>query len=266
MLAAGAGLIVAMLHGCSLLLDNGGSTQIPETCAGGGPVVFAVSGREGSPAPGVTGLMQTAVLKAAYDGAPIEIVNVDGRPKLAFIKNLNPVGSTSYQRKALIHSITSTVAGIRATSPGADPLDALEVASEAVRATCDHGGTVYLEDSGLQDMAPLNFRSPGLLDANPASIVRFLSRNHELPNLKGMTVVLVGIGDTAPPQHPLDTQQQGSLRKIWSAIATAAGARLVQVDPTPRSGSAPSHVPPALLVPIPREPQWPGQARSGVRP
>jgi hypothetical protein len=250
-LAAVAGLIVLILHS-SLSLANRTSAQ---NCAGGGPIVFAVSGRQSSPAPALTSVMQAAVAKAVQDGSSIGIVNVDGNPKLTFENTLGSSGTQLAKREVALR-FEAMVSAVRAKSPDADVVDALNVAGEWVRATCDHGGTVYLEDSGLQDVAPLNFRTPGLLEENPAHIAKSLFLKQELPDLNGMNVVLVGIGDTAPPQHPLSIAQQKSLRAIWSAIVTAAGARQpVQVDLTPLSQPAPSHVPQVQLVPIPPESQ-----------
>lgn len=129
-------------------------------------------------------------------------------------------------------------------------LDALSVAGQAVRAACTHGGTVYLEDSGLQETGALNFREPGLLQAKPSEVVARLAREGELPtSLKGETVFLVGIGDTAPPQGQLSISQQTNLVAIWRAIAKASGA-MVYVDPIPRGGPAPTHVPPVEIVPV----------------
>ena len=66
-----------------------------------------------------------------------------------------------------------------------------------------------------------------------------------------MTVVLAGVGDTAPPQVPLSISEQDNVIAIWSAIAKAGGATSVRVDPAPLSGPAPAHVPAVLLVPVP---------------
>jgi hypothetical protein len=98
----------------------------------------------------------------------------------------------------------------------------------------------------------VNFRQPGMLDATPAAVVSFLARRHELPYLTGVTVVLVGLGDTAAPQIPLSISEQNNVVAIWSAIAKAGGATLVRIDPAPLSGRAPAHVPAVSLVRVPR--------------
>jgi hypothetical protein len=127
-------------------------------------------------------------------------------------------------------------------------LDALEIAGEAVRAACSRGGTIYLADSGLQETSPLNFHNPGLLASSPAKVVATLTKAHDIPNLSGMTVTLVGIGNTAPPQDQLSIGQRANLINIWSAIVKAAGAHL-KIDTQPRDNAAPTHVPSVQLVP-----------------
>jgi outer membrane protein OmpA-like peptidoglycan-associated protein len=169
-------------------------------------------------------------------------------------------------RSIYLGDLTSTITGIRARYAHASILSALDVAGRAVRAACPYGGTVYLEDSGLQETGPLNFRQPGTLQSNPRDVVTFLTREHELPNLKGMAIVLVGIGDTTPPQQPLSISQRANLIAIWRAIAVAAEATSVFVDPTPRSGPAPAHVPSVALVPIPRQQSWSPSDKTFVFP
>ena len=115
---------------------------------------------------------------------------------------------------------------VRAAQPDADLLKALDVASRAA----GQGGTVVLVDSGLQTKAPLDFTSPGLLDADTGYLVDYLRRGGFLPDLRGRVVILAGIGVPAAPQAALDLPRQRHLVHIWTAIATAAGAMSVSVS------------------------------------
>ena len=248
------------------------SASMPQACTKDGPVVFAVAGRQNSPAPVLTGGMRFAAATAAREGSAIGVVDVDGRPRLIMAgafsdPGANPVAGQAAQQHFL-GSLSSAVQRTRAAYPHADVLDGLNVAGHAIRAACSYGGTIYLEDSGLQETGLVNFRQPGMLGATPADVVSYLARLHDLPGLAGMTVVLVGAGETAPPQLPLSISQQDNVVAIWSAIAKAGGAASVRVDPAPLSGPAPAHVPPVLLVPVPSEPAWtppgtPGSSSAG---
>jgi len=248
-----------------------GSPTMPTGCTKTGPVVFVVSGRQNSPAPGLTATMIVAILRGAKDGSPIGIVNLDGRPK--FSRGFRFSDPTAGNPDALHqdqntfeHGVANWITAIRATAPHADVLDALQIAGRAIRSACGHGGAIYLEDSGLSETGPMSFRQAGLLEAVPRDVVAFLARNHEIPALAGITVWLIGIGDTAPPQHRLSISQQRNLTGIWSGIARAAGAS-VRVDPAPSTASAPVNVPAVLLVPVPPTAAWnPQPGRPHVFP
>lgn len=239
------------------------SAYMPQACTKDGPVVFAVAGRRNSPAPVLTGSMQSAAATAVREGSAVGVVDVDGRPRLVLAgaftdPGANPLALQAAQQHYL-GSLEAAVEDVRASAPHVDVLDALNVAGHAIRAACPHGGTVYLEDSGLQETGWVNFTQPGMLGAAPATVVSFLTREHQLPYLPGMTVVLVGCGDIAPPQLPLNISQQDQVTAIWSAIVKAGGATSVRIDPLPLSGAAPSGVPPVSLVPVPATiPKIPG--------
>ena len=162
-------------------------------------------------------------------------------------------------------TVAKAVQAVRAASPHADVLDALNDAGRLIRSTSAQGGTVFLEDSGLQDSQPLNFTEPGQLEALPADVVTFLAGQEEVPDLTGVTVVLVGIGDTAPPQQPLGIGLQNHLRAIWTAIIKAGGGR-VETDPYPQQNPAPAHVPTVSLVKVPALRTWPGPSTGASLP
>jgi hypothetical protein len=231
---------------------NAGTAVMPSYCNAGGPIVFVVSGREDSPAPALIGSMVSAAMNAIKGSSPIGLVSLDGRPELVaagiFTATGNPV-AVDQARIMDFDLIAEAVSHVRAKSPHADVLDALEVAADAVRSACGHGGTIYVLDSGLQDIGPVNFREPKLLSTRPSNIVAELQGEHELPHLQGISIVLVGFGYTSPPQSQLSIAQQTNLIAIWSAIAKAGGAASVRVDPTPRGAPAPTQVPPVQLVP-----------------
>jgi OmpA-OmpF porin, OOP family len=239
---------------------NSVPVSMPQSCTKAGPVVFVVSGRRNSPAPVLTASMQSGAATAVREGSAIGLVDLDGSPQLTVAGHfIDPGVNAAALRNdeyEYLRSLATAMEHTRASSPNANVLAALQVAGRAVRAACPHGGTIYLEDSGLQDVGPVNFRQPGMLGASAADVVAFLANGGELPDLSGMTVVLVGVGDTAPPQPPLNLSQQANLVAIWKAIAYASGATSVRVDPTPLNGPAPAHVPSVLLIPVPTEQAW----------
>ena len=256
MLGSMAVILGGLTAGHVIHWSSAGNPQVtmPQTRAQASPVVFAVSGRQDSPRPAMTSSMQSAAATAAAEGAPIGLVDLDGRPRLTMIRVFHDPGMSPAARpdakRSFLARIAAAVRSTRAAFPDVNVLGALDVAAQAIRARCPHGGTIYLEDSGLQDIPPVNFRQAGMLSASPADVVTSLDNARQLPRLNGMTVILVGIGDTAAPQAPLNSSQQASVTAIWTAIAKAAGATSVQVDSASRSGPAPTSVPAVAPVSV----------------
>ena len=267
--SAVAGVVIAAALGTILTACSSGHRSapvpsmpaMPLKCTKSGPVVFVVSGRQNSPAPAATGAMFTAAQTAIQQGSPIGLVDLDGKPRLTLAgrfadKGVNSAALQNDQQNYL-NELMSAIQDTRAEFPHADMLDALNQAGRAAHAGCSHSGTVYVEDSGLQETGPINFRRPGLLAASAADVVAFLKGAKELPYLAGLKVVFAGLGDTASPQHSLSIAQQKNVIAIWTAVAYAGRATSVVIDSAPRAGiSAPRHAPPVLLVPVPAEPVW----------
>jgi OOP family OmpA-OmpF porin len=184
-------------------------------------------------------------------GQGVTLVRVDGGPTIACVMTFNASAKNPVARKrnveqfaaALQHAVTE----LTAAALEANPLDALGVAAAAA----GPGGTVVLIDSGLQTVAPLDFRKPGLLGADIDSVVRALARARALPDLHGRKVVLAGIGYTAPPQPPLDENRRAHLIELWQKIVTAAGAGPVVPVMSPNTTPAVDRLPKVGIVPVP---------------
>lgn len=112
-------------------------------------------------------------------------------------------------------------------------------------------GTIVLVDSGLQTMGILDYTQRGMLRADPSDLVDGLRGSGQLPDLSGLRVFVVGLGDTAAPQEALDPASRTALVEQWTALLTAAGADCVGVDPLPLTGAAPAVAPTVPTVPVP---------------
>lgn len=230
-----------------------------------GPVAVAISGRANSPAP-VLPPSGEQVVHGAVDavpigevGPPISLVEIDGRPSLvasaAFSSPAEFPQAVDRDRETFLADFRAAASAVRATEPEADVLGGLAIAARAARDGAA-AGTVVLVDSGLSTVPPLDFRQPGLLDADPGEVVEFLDSTGAVPDLRGLTVLLAGIGDTAPPQPPLDVARQAALVELWSGIARRGGADCVGAASTPRGSAAVTGVPPVGIVEIPAPPSF----------
>ncbi|MDX3455456.1 OmpA family protein [Streptomyces sp. ME02-8801-2C] len=246
------GLVVTTAVGC----DTAGARSAPPPASGcpaaeTKALALVLGAHANSPAPQPSRYVNT-LLDAAVDAkAPVVVVRVDGSPETVFSEAFRTNGQNdparAADRKAYIKRVKAVLRSTKAERPEADPLTALALAARAV----GPGGTVAIVDSGLQTVAPLDFRESGVLDAEPGDVAAFLARNASLPQLTGINVVLNGIGDTAVPQESLPLRRQGNLVAIWQAIAQKAKAACVSVDTTPRQGHSLPDTPAVSRVPVP---------------
>lgn len=246
------------------------------TCLGsaGGDLAIAVGARANRPAPQPPGEkkdylpaeIRYLVERTAHTGIRITLVRVDGEPTIANFGEIRTdasgIEAWRQDKAQLVNGATTALTAVRADprQPEADPLAALGVAGRTVAP----GGTVILLDSGLQTTAPLDFREEGMLFARPEDIVGPLTKARQLPDLTDRTVVLVGIGETAPTQKRLGEAERANLIDVWRLIAKEAKARCVEVIDRSLTHAALPDMPNVSTVPIP-EPTPPPRVCGDTR-
>lgn len=261
------GSVLAVLVVVTALLTAGCSswsrlarvhTVAAASCPHPGAVVLVVGAHRDVPAPALVPSQDprvTCLISAAIrDKKPVLIVVADGQPKAIRLALPDGTGSLAQQNSPWesqdLTQVEAAVAAARPDSAGADDLAALVVAADAVRTVGARHAWLVLLDSGLDDRGALDFTVPGMLAAAPAEVARQLSRDGGLPPLHGFTVVLAGLGYTAPPQVLPSAKWRSSITAIWAAVAAAAGAR-VEVIPVPVQGPSVRTGEPVELVPMP---------------
>jgi OOP family OmpA-OmpF porin len=167
-------------------------------------------------------------------------------------KNATAENHNRDQFRAAVRGMVGRTAALQ---PESNPLEALGKAAAAA----GPGGTVALIDSGLQTVAPLDFRQPGLLAADPDTVVAALARDGQLPDLHGRKVVLAGIGYTTEPQTALDENRRSHLIELWQKIVTRAGAESVEPVIAPDTTPSRDGLPTVATVTVPP----PGQLDLG---
>ncbi|GAA2850166.1 hypothetical protein Acy02nite_33310 [Actinoplanes cyaneus] len=221
-----------------------------------GSYAIAVGAHSNSPPPPIPPELIIRMVEGLNGDERASIVRADGSPSL--IKRLNysheAHRSESLQNRLaasnqFIIEVAAAIDGVRADSAEAAPLAALSLAAREA----GKGGAVVLLDSGLQTVAPLDFRK-GFITTSPMEISTWLKENRLLPDLRERTVLLAGLGDTAAPQPSLDEALHADLVAIWQQIVKDAGASCVSVVAEPAMGTTLSGLPPVGVVPLPRTP------------
>jgi outer membrane protein OmpA-like peptidoglycan-associated protein len=213
--------------------------------------------RANNPAPELPAPTDQILYSALADSRPIEVVVPDGAPTgTATFKFESAAGNGDALRAEFEEyraALGAEFAALRSEEAEVDTLGALSLAGRSMA----EPGVILVVDSGLQTLAPLDFPGEGLLAAEPGDVAAYLEETDYLPDLKGQTVVWVGLGDTAAPQETLPTPQRNDLRRIWTAVLEAAGA-CVEFPDAPLT-TAPAHDDFAAVTPtpIPESPEAP---------
>jgi hypothetical protein len=231
-----------------------------------GDLAIVIGAHSNAPMPKLVGRMLSTAEVAVRNRQSIKLILNSGSPQVLDPYRGDCINSFACQQDTA--RLESLVERESSSSPGNNLLDAIDVAS---RALSDETGTKTLGiiDSGLQTAWPLQFQdSSTLIDADAGDIVQYVESKGPLPNLKGIHVILSGIGDTAAPQGPLNIGQRDALVGIWTAICNAAGAASVYSErfpltTAPHVGQAPV---PTVSISSPAIPASVGPASRFVVP
>jgi outer membrane protein OmpA-like peptidoglycan-associated protein len=245
-----------LVTSCSSLAGlSGMNAPVAQHCGDPRGIVLIIGAHRNAPAPSLGSRLSCQVAATIRAHLPVWIVVASGQPLVITPQLASGQGGTLAQQNSPwvqqdVRRVQAAVAAARPDSPGIDDLAALAVAADEARSAGDPHAELALIDSGLDDRGALDFIVPGMLAAAPAEVARQLQASGNLPDLRGFTVLLVGIGYTSPPQAPLSAKWRSSITQIWAAVVTAAGAE-VQVIPQPGQGPSVKTDQPVQAVAIP---------------
>ncbi len=266
-LTAAAGLV--LLASCSSLSGlSGTATTTALRCENPQAVMLVVGAHLDAPEPLLGPSVVCQLTAAVRDGKPVRIVVASGQPQLIDPQLANVTGGTLAQQDSPrvqqdVQRVVAAVAAARPDAPGVDDLAALAVAADEARSAGAAQADLVLIDSGLDDRGALDFTVPGLVAATPAEVAAQLKAAGNLPDLRGFTVVLVGIGYTAAPQPPLSDKWRTNVTSIWVSVLQAAGAK-VEVIPQPGQGPSVRTDEPVRLIPVPATQQVQPATRTTI--
>jgi outer membrane protein OmpA-like peptidoglycan-associated protein len=208
-----------------------------------------------APKPSLDPRLVCQVAAAIRAGKPVRIVVATGQPYLISPQLASVKGGTIAQQNSPrvqqdVQRIQAAIASARPDSPGVDDLAALSVAADEARSAGDPHAELVLIDSGLDDRGALDFTVPGMVSATPAEVAQQLKASGNMPDLRGFTVLLIGIGYTAPPQAPLSAKWRSNLTQIWAKVLRPAGAK-IEIIPQPGQGPSVKTDEPVQPVPVP---------------
>ncbi|MFJ7212653.1 OmpA family protein [Amycolatopsis sp. NPDC098790] len=220
-----------------------------------GPVVLAISGRQGSPGFSMSSttaqVVQAAIFRRNFS-EPVTYVNVDGLPSVVGRRATTPLEPAADRFKVPIEEIAGEAAKVRARVPEVDVLSALDASARAAKPV--RSGTIIMFDSGLSTAGGVNFDDETSIDVAADDMIEHLNTSGYLPDLSGMTVIFVGLGEVNAPQRSLRPAQRRHLAVLWKQIAHAAGAKCADTLDEIGHPTAPGDVPPVRQVAVPPPP------------
>lgn len=245
-LAAALAMAAGGLAGCS----TGAGEQTP-FCAigaqgarpsGDGHAIVVVSDVAGAPTWSLTDKITAALSGVLETGGRVDLVSTAGDGYLCAAEDwgqavakedANPRKRDQVLQVNLLQ-ITSQLARAPRDN-GSDAYAALHMAADQFTSVGSSHKLLILLASGLNDHGDLDYTT-GLLGSEPREVVSSLKHLGALPDLGGVTVIVAGLGWTAPDQKPLNDRLRSNVEKTYATVLSASGAE-VTVDPAPQSGA-----------------------------
>ena len=180
-----------------------------------------------------------SIYESCYSYGSVTIIVADGEPYVAADFNVKKPKANvdKSKRKMLAEENAATIIkklySFAAKTPEVDTLSALTIAGDKLNASDCSVKKVILDDSCLSTTGLLNFASSQLLiEEDAESIVEQLVDRKSLPNLSGVNVEVIGLGQTSGDQTSLTPSLKAQLTEIWQAILSSSGAT-VTINTTP---------------------------------
>ncbi len=184
-----------------------------------------------------------SVVLLVDDGAPYVAADY----KISAPEKDLSTGKMEQIAKAQAAQVLGVLQSSAAKTEEADTLSALVLAGRSL-ADAQGSKELVVLDSGLGTCGYVDF-TLGLLRADPDAIVDYLEKCSALPDLTGVHVTWVGLGDVAAPQEKLTSSNTENLRAIWEKILLAAGATVDFSEDVP-SGAEGANLPDVTPVEI----------------
>jgi outer membrane protein OmpA-like peptidoglycan-associated protein len=198
------------------------------------------------------------IYNACYTYGDVSAFVVDGDPYAVCSYNIAEPDKNidSAKRKQIASSNTEQIMSVLSTAsaktPEIDTLSAISKSADALHSTAGEADlSMIIYDSGVSTTSLLNFATQNIIDEPVDSIVSQLESYHAIPDLTGIDVVWIGLGQTCGDQENLTSNYKYKLQERWAAILEAGGAASVTFDKTPLTAEEYSgELPECSTVPV----------------
>lgn len=212
-------------------------------------------------------MLQDTMIDCAENYGYSFIVRVDGEPELVSAENLDidaqfkNASEERLKRDACnkANNLLEVIDSVTAVYPEVDYLEGLRCAAASLQSLDDSytSRSIICCGTGLGTQGYMDFQN-NLLSAEPQVIVEILKEREALPDLSGITVYWLGMGQVAAPQEKLTPKQSKNLESIWKTVIEAAGGEFVPNEYITVSGdmNEADELPSVSVVDVPSEKPW----------
>lgn len=131
-----------------------------------------------------------------------------------------------------------------------DTLTAITKSAGCLRSVDYNQLNMLIYDSGFSTTGLLNFAASNMIDSDVDMLVEQLEELHAIPDLSGINILWVGLGEVCGEQSKLTSEYKYKLKNIWSSII-AAGGGVVSFDESAISpDTSENHLPDVSIVPV----------------
>lgn len=223
-------LLIASCVGCVSRNTMGAE---PETPMRKQAVALVLCHRANSKAPNVSDpVIHEAIMNVIESYGRLFILRNDGTGDLIYQGDFEIEEQLKAGNSELLHremeeqaaSLLAQLPAIKAVTPEADTMEALRNASRALSTLDDatYEKSIIIVDSGLSTHGVLDYRN-NLLSAEPEEIIEELKAKEAIPELSGVDVTWLQLGQVASPQEALPPRLYNRLLGIWQAVVKSGG-------------------------------------------
>lgn len=182
------------------------------------------------------------IYEACYTYGSVSAIAVDGAPFVSCNFDINkPDKKIDKAKKKQIargstQQIMTAASSTAAKTPEIDTLSAIMLSADTLQSTREEADkSMIIYDSGMSTTGLLDFSAQNMINEPADSIAAQLEELHAIPDLKGIDVIWVGLGQTCGRQTALTPDYKYKLKNIWQAILEKGGAKSVIFDTSPMS-------------------------------
>lgn len=200
--------------------------------------------------------VKNAIFKTCYAYGKVSFVRCDGIPKVVYqtaVPDPEIKGLSESKKKSIANGYTDQLleelAKIYSLEPEADTLQAIQYGAMTLCDSTADEKVLLIIDNGLSTKGYLDFTA-NLLYADTEEILTALNEAEAIPDLKGVHVLWMYLGQTVAPQEELSEAQKHKLEEIWTAILKAGGAECVDFATDVASDMSENTMPPVSTVDV----------------